>query len=150
MPRGVLIAQLLLPVHPSEKPIVESRGRVLIVEDDDDIRNMYAMWLEDSGFDVIEARDGAEGVFRAVEQRPQAVLMDVAMPRMDGLEATRRLRSFPATANLPILIVSAYATRHDRERAFDAGANEFLAKPCDLEVVVSRLREYARERGSGG
>ena len=124
---------------------VSSLGRVLVVEDDDDIRKVYALWLEESGFEVIEARNGAEGVLRAVDQQPEAVLMDVAMPHMDGVEATRRLRSDPATAQMPILILSAYATPPDRERALAAGADEFLVKPCDLELVVSRLRHYVLE-----
>jgi CheY-like chemotaxis protein len=124
---------------------VSSLGRVLVVEDDDDIRKVYALWLEESGFEVIEARNGAEGVLRAVDQQPEAVLMDVAMPHMDGVEATRRLRSDPATAQMPILILSAYATQPDRERALAAGADEFLVKPCDLELVASRLRHYVVE-----
>jgi CheY-like chemotaxis protein len=119
-----------------------SLGRVLVVEDEDDIRTLYAVWLEESGFDVIEAHDGAEGISRAADQQPKAILMDVAMPRMNGLEATRRLRSDQATAQIPILIISAHTGVTEREGAFAAGADEFLGKPCDLELLTSRIRHY--------
>lgn len=120
-------------------------GRILVVEDEDDIRMLFAVWLEQSGFDVIEAHDGAEGISCAITLQPKAILMDVAMPRMNGLEATRRLRMDESTAQIPILVVSAHTSALDRERAFEAGADEFLGKPCDLELVTSRLRYYVTQ-----
>jgi two-component system, cell cycle response regulator DivK len=122
---------------------MSARPVVLVVEDDWDTRSMYAQCLESWGFDVLQARDGAEGVQCALSLHPHVVLMDVAMPRMDGLEATRWLRNDPATTHLPIVIVSAYTTAQDRARAMAAGADEFLSKPCDLDLVASRLRHYA-------
>lgn len=120
-----------------------ARPRVLLVEDDIDTRHMYARWLGCEGFDVSEAADGAEGVRCAQAVQPDVVLMDVAMPRMDGLEATRRLKRDPSTANVPVVILSALTTPKDRQRAFDAGANDFLGKPCDPDVVAQRLRQYS-------
>lgn len=116
---------------------------VLVVEDETEIREMLAYLLEMSGFAVLQARDGAEGVERAVSAHPHAILMDVAMPRMNGLQATRILRAQSATAEIPIVICSAHTSLQDRERALAAGANEFVSKPCDLDFVVSRLRHYA-------
>lgn len=113
------------------------------MEDDPDTRHMYAVCLDVMGFDVSEARDGLEGVRCAQTIHPNVVLMDVAMPRMDGLEATRQLKSNPDTASLPVVILSAFTTTHDRQRAFEAGAAEFLAKPCDPQTVASRLRKYS-------
>jgi CheY-like chemotaxis protein len=104
---------------------------------------MYAHWLETYGFDVAEATNGLEGVETAIRVHPAVVLMDVAMPKLDGLEATRRLRRHPHTAAVPIVILSAYASRQDRERALAAGADEFLSKPCDLDVVAQRLQHYS-------
>lgn len=116
---------------------------VLVVDDETDIREMLAYLLQISGFAVLQARDGAEAVERAVSAHPHAILMDVAMPHMTGLEATRILRAGSRTAEIPIVILSAYTSAQDRERALAAGANEFVSKPCDLDFVVSRLRHYA-------
>jgi CheY-like chemotaxis protein len=77
---------------------------------------------------------------------PDVVLMDVAMPRMDGLEATRRLKQDPTTAGVPVVIISALTTPHDRQRAFEAGAVDFLGKPCDPDVVAARVRRYSGSR----
>jgi CheY-like chemotaxis protein len=104
---------------------------------------MYATCLDVLGFDVSEARDGLEGVRCAHAVHPDIVLMDVAMPRMDGLEATRRLKSDPETAAVPIVILSAFTTQQDRQRALEAGAAEFVAKPCDPEALAQRLRRYS-------
>jgi CheY-like chemotaxis protein len=120
-----------------------NRTLVLVVEDDTDTRHMYAHWLATYGFDVAEARNGLEGIETALRMHPDVVLMDVAMPRMDGLEATRRLRRNPDTAGVPIVILSAYSTLQDRERAFAAGASDFLSKPCDLDAVAERLQHYS-------
>lgn len=120
-----------------------SRPSVLVVEDDPDTRHMYATCLDVLGFDVSEARDGLEGVRCAQAVHPDVVLMDVAMPRMDGLEATRRLKNNPDTASVPVVIVSAFTTRQDRERALEAGAAEFVPKPCDPEALAMRLRKYS-------
>jgi CheY-like chemotaxis protein len=106
---------------------------------------MYAMSLDFFGFDVREARDGLEGLHCARSIHPDVVLMDVAMPRMDGLEATRRLKNDPETASVPIVIISAFTTAQDRQRALDAGAAEFLGKPCDPETLADRLRRYSNE-----
>lgn len=119
------------------------RPSVLVVEDDPDTRHMYAFCLNVLGFDVSEARDGLEGVRRAEAVHPDVVLMDVAMPRMDGLEATRRLKDNPETAAVPVVIVSAFTTEQDRRRAIEAGAAEFLAKPCDPETLAEHLRHYS-------
>jgi CheY-like chemotaxis protein len=120
-----------------------SRPSVLVVEDDPDTRHMYATCLDVLGFDVSEARDGLEGVRCAQAVHPDVVLMDVAMPRMDGLEATRRLKNNPDTASVPVVIVSAFTTRQDREQALQAGAAEFVPKPCDPEALAMRLRKYS-------
>lgn len=122
---------------------MSDRALVLVVEDDTDTRHMYAQWLQTFGFAVAEARNGLEGIETAERIHPAVVLMDVAMPKMDGIEATRRLRRNPHTAEVPIVILSAYSTHQDRERALAAGADDFLAKPCDLDLVARRLQHYS-------
>ena len=120
------------------------RPKVLLVEDDRDTRHMYAMWLEAIGFDVHEAGDGVEGVRSTQNWHPDVVLMDLAMPRMDGFEATRTIKQNPATSSVPVVILSAFSSARDRQRALEAGAAEFLGKPCDLDLVASRVRHYSR------
>jgi two-component system, cell cycle response regulator DivK len=125
--------------------ILRARPIVLVVDDDQDTRDLYAHCLTLCGFAVEQARDGAEGIERAICVRPDVVLMDLAMPRMDGWTATVRLRNEPRTAHLPIIILSAHASDRDRERLLAAGASEFLSKPCDLDVLASRLRHYSAD-----
>jgi CheY-like chemotaxis protein len=115
---------------------------VLLVEDDEDTRQMYAQWLELFGFQIRMARDGLEALAAVAASPPDAIVMDLAMPRMDGLEATRRLKSNPATAGVPILVLTAFAAPGECERALRAGADDFLAKPCEPDALLLRLRQH--------
>lgn len=115
---------------------------VLLVEDDEDTRQMYAQWLELYGFRIRTARDGLEALAAAAAAVPDAIVMDLAMPRMDGFEATRRLKNNPATAAVPILVLTAFAAPGECERALKAGADDFLAKPCEPDALLLRLRQY--------
>lgn len=115
---------------------------VLLVEDDDDTRQMYAHWLELFGFTIRVARDGLEALAAAAASVPDAIVMDLAMPRMDGFEATRRLKSDPATAAVPILVLTAFTAPGECERALKAGADDFLAKPCEPDALLLRLRRH--------
>jgi DNA-binding response OmpR family regulator len=117
-------------------------ARVLLVEDDEDTRQMYTQFLEFFGFEIQGARDGLEALQRAAVAPPDAIVMDLAMPRLDGFEATRRLKSNPATARIPVLVLTAFGSSADRARAFQAGADDFLTKPCELDTLASRLEEH--------
>ena len=124
-----------------------TRPVVLLVEDDDDTRRMYAGCRELLGLSVREARDGREGVQRARELNPDVILMDIAMPRMNGLEATKLIRSDPAIAEIPVVVLTALTRPGDMERAFESGADDFLTKPCEPETVASRLLKHIHRRG---
>lgn len=119
--------------------------KVLYVEDNDD--NVYVLEkrLTRAGFEVIVARDGAEGVARARAERPDVVLMDLSLPVLDGWEATRRLKAAPETRGIPVIALSANAMAGDRERALAAGCDDFDTKPVDLARLLGKIRTLASE-----
>lgn len=111
---------------------------VLVVDDSADARELYGECLESSGFRVLTAVDGEEGVRLARAEWPAAIVMDLAMPRMDGWEAIRALRADPITAEIPIVAVSAFAFGREPTAARDIGADLCLSKPC-LPPQVARV-----------
>ena len=111
---------------------------VLVVDDSQDARLLYSAYLEGCGYRVLTAEDGEEAVRTAKSEWPAAIVMDLAMPRVDGCEAIRRLRADPMTADIPIVAVSAYAFGREPLRAREAGADMCLAKPC-LPPQVARV-----------
>jgi two-component system cell cycle response regulator DivK len=111
---------------------------VLVVDDSADARALYGEYLEYCGFRVATASDGQEGIDAAHAQEPDVILMDLAMPRMNGWEAIRRLRADPLTAATPIVAISAHAFGVGPVRARDAGADVCLSKPC-LPPQVARV-----------
>ena len=116
--------------------------RILLVEDD--VRNLFALTsiFEPRGAVLDVARNGVEALARIVEHEPDLVLMDVMMPEMDGLEATRRIRAMPDLVDLPIIALTAKAMRDDQERCLAAGASDYLAKPIDVEKLLSLVRVW--------
>jgi CheY-like chemotaxis protein len=113
-------------------------AKVLVVDDSPDARALYGEYLEFCGFRVETAADGEEAVEKARRDRPAVILMDLSMPKMDGWEAIRCLRADPAMAEVPIVVLSAYAFGDEPERAQKAGADLCLTKPC-LPSQVGRV-----------
>lgn len=116
-----------------------SEKRVLLVEDNDDNRTIYATILMHRGYAVVEAPNGLEGVQQAQAHHPDLIIMDISLPIMDGLEATRRIRSNPRTSDIPVLAVTAHARDSDRENALRAGCNDYLAKPVEPRRLVEQV-----------
>ena len=114
---------------------------VLLVEDHEDNRVVYRTILEYEGYRVLEARDGAEGIATARRELPDLILMDVAIPRVDGLEATRRLKADPVTSSIPIVAVTAKAMAADRAKCLAAGCDGYLAKPVRPVTIVDEVRK---------
>ncbi len=115
---------------------------ILVVDDFDDTRLMMRLWLERRGYKVIEASDGVQAFEVARRESPDLIIMDIEMPEMDGLAATRRIRSEEHLAVVPIVAVSAYGAEHWRERAIEAGCNEYVSTPFDpaqLEELLKSL-----------
>ena len=113
---------------------------VLVVDDSADARAMYGEYLRFAGFRVVTAGDGQEALQVAHTEWPAVIVMDLAMPRMDGWEAIKRLREDPMTADIPIIALSAYAFGDAPERARDAGADLCLSKPCLPPQVARSVR----------
>jgi signal transduction histidine kinase len=130
------------PAHP-EKPCVDLAGlSVLFAEDDPDILASYAVQMELVGCKVVKVTNGLEAVNQALSRPFDVILLDVRMPILDGLEATRSLRQ--NGLKVPIIALSAYAMAEDRQRCLDAGCNEHIAKPIDLDQFLVRLAAYRR------
>lgn len=120
----------------------DDAATVLLVEDTEDNRQMMRTLLEMSGFRVVEAINGKEAVEVASQVRPQVILMDLSLPFIDGLTATRQIRSLPGLSKVPIIAVSAHDTADFHTDALDAGCNAYVTKPIDypeLEDIVNRL-----------
>ena len=124
--------------------------KVLYVEDNEDNVYMLKMRLELlEDFEVLTAEDGENGCAMALSERPDIILMDLEMPRVDGWEATRRLKDDPRTRDIPIIALSAHALAGEREKALAAGCDEFDTKPIEFERLVATLRRVLAARGGG-
>ncbi|MFD5285200.1 response regulator [Streptomyces rubrogriseus] len=123
-------------------------GRILVVDDNKVIRQLIRVNLELEGFEVVTAGDGAECLEVVHQVRPDAVTLDVVMPRLDGLRTAARLRADPRTRDLPIAIVSA-CTQYEVDAGFAAGADVFLSKPFEPAELVGLVRQLVERKGSG-
>ncbi|WNG24649.1 response regulator [Cystobacter fuscus] len=118
----------------------ESAPLILIVDDYQDAREMYAEYLEFSGFRVIEARNGLEAVEKAMEFRPAVILMDLSLPVMDGWEATRRLKGDARTKAIPVVALTGHALDGHSREAQDAGCDSYVTKPCLPDALLREVR----------
>lgn len=116
-----------------------SKPVVLVVDDMEDNRDLFTMVLARGGYAVHIAVDGHDGVERARQLRPSVIVMDLAMPKVDGFEATERIRALPELAGVRIIAVTAYSDAASVERARAAGCDEVLAKPCPPAVLLERV-----------
>ena len=114
--------------------------KILYVEDNEDNVYMLKRRLERAGFEVLVAPDGEQGLAMAHDQRPDLILMDLSLPVMDGWEATRRLKGSEATRSIPVIALSAHAMPGDREKALEAGCDEYDAKPVKLPSLLAKIR----------
>jgi len=124
--------------------------RILYVEDNDD--NVYVMRgrLPRLGFEVVVAVDGEQGVAMAETEAPDLILMDLRLPGIDGWEATRRIKAAPATRAIPVIALSAHAMAGDREKALEAGCDDYDTKPVDFPKLVEKIQTIlARGRKHG-
>jgi len=124
------------------------RPRVLLVDDYPDAREMYAEYLEFSGFEVVEAENGMEALQRAVESSPDIILMDLSLPVMDGWEATRRLKADKRTAQIPVVALTGHALAGISEGAKKAGCDAFVTKPCLPEDLVKEIKKILDAPGA--
>ena len=112
---------------------------ILLVEDNAENRDMLSRRLIRRGYSISFANDGVEAVASARETEPHLILMDLSLPVMDGWEATRRLKGDERTARIPIIALTAHAMSGDREKALEAGADDYDTKPVDLETLLAKI-----------
>jgi CheY-like chemotaxis protein len=118
-----------------------SKPLVLLVDDNDDIRDMMRLILEDGGFSVIEAANGMQAVEKAASDPPSVILMDIAMPLMDGIEAAQEIRSRDGLGYVPIIAVTAHG-REYHDKAMEVGFNEVMQKPIDVFSLNSAINRW--------
>jgi two-component system, cell cycle response regulator DivK len=121
---------------------------VLVVEDDPETRRFYTDTLAYEGFAIDQAHNGNQALTKALETAPDLVLMDIAVPGIDGIELCRRLRADARTRHVPVLAVTGYDDRHYPDRVMLAGANHVLIKPCDPVVLVAEARRLLASTAS--
>ena len=120
--------------------------RILVVEDQDDLRAILRDFLTASGYDVVEAVDGGEGVAKAQSERPDLILMDIQLPILDGYETTRQIRADPNLKTTPIIAVSSYAMKGDEEKARASGCDHYVTKPYSPIQLLRHIRGFLGDK----
>jgi CheY-like chemotaxis protein len=113
---------------------------ILVVDDFDDTRLLLRTWLQKKGYQIVEAENGNQAVSQAESMRPDLIIMDVEMPELDGLSATRKIRALPHAKTLPIVAVSAYGADQFRKEALAAGCNEYVSTPFEPDELEKLIR----------
>ncbi|MEW6210165.1 MAG: response regulator [Acidobacteriota bacterium] len=114
-------------------------AKILLVEDNEMNRDMLSRRLERRGYQVVMAIDGSEGVEMAASQSPDLILMDMSLPVIDGWEATRRIKSDERTKSIPVIALTAHAMSGDREKALEAGCDDYDIKPIELPRLLAKI-----------
>ena len=120
-------------------PVGNDTPTILIVEDNEDNRRIYSTILTYTGYRVLEATDGERGIALAIAELPDLILMDVAIPKINGWDATRQLKANPVTMGIPIIALTAHALASDREKAMSVGCDGYIAKPAEPRAVVAEV-----------
>lgn len=123
------------------------KQRILVVEDQEDNRRIMRDLLASAGYHVIEAVSGVEGVEKAASEKPDLILMDLQLPTIDGLEATRRIKAEPALRETPVIAVTSYALSGDNEKAVAAGCDGYFSKPVSPRRLLAKIRTILPKLG---
>jgi len=118
--------------------------KIMVVDDEDDMRKIISKRLKDAGYEIIQAKNGREALVYAFKEAPGLIVMDVMMPEMDGIEATRKLRENLQTAAIPIIMLTAKHDKHSELEGIDAGADDYIAKPFDGDKLIARIKMLLR------
>ena len=121
-------------------------AKILIVEDNPHNMKVVMMTLRPHGYTLLEAKNGEEALDMAVREQPDLIMMDMQLPKMSGLEAVRRLRDMPAFKHVPIIAVTAYAMKGDRERFIETGCNTYLSKPINTRELPGVIAEMLSQQ----
>jgi two-component system cell cycle response regulator DivK len=118
--------------------------RILVVEDQEDNRKIVRDLVTASGYELVEAATGEEGLEVAARERPDLILMDIQLPGIDGYEVTRRIKANPQLRQIPIIAVTSYALSGDDKKAFAAGCDGYVTKPFSPRLLLAKIREYLK------
>ncbi|RYG62611.1 response regulator [bacterium] len=124
-------------------------SKILLVEDNEMNRDMLSRRLRRRGYEVVIAVDGEEGILSAQTEAPNLILMDMSLPILDGWEATRRLKSDPQTHGIPVIALTAHAMSSDRQKALEAGCDDYDTKPIELEGLLEKIEALLRQSPRG-
>jgi CheY-like chemotaxis protein len=124
--------------------------KVLVVEDNDESRDGLARHLQRRGYEVVLAVDGRQGVDAARAELPDLILMDMSLPVLDGWEATRQLKAAPQTRGIPVIALTAHAMAGDRERALEAGCDDYETKPIEFPRLLAKIMSLSQKQTSPG
>ena len=116
--------------------------KILVVEDNENNLYMMKFLLEENGYQVVEARDGVEGVKMAAIEKPDLILMDMQLPLLNGYEATKQIKANEEITNIPIIAVTSYAMVGDREKTLKVGCNGYIEKPITPETFLAEIEQY--------
>ena len=133
------------------------KEKILIVEDNPQNMRLMKMVLSAKGYTLLKATDGKEALDKAMRERPDLILMDIQLPKLNGLEVTRKLRETPAFSNIPIIALTAYAMKGDKQRFIDGGCDAYLSKPINThelpgviaQMLLTRQKDNTYTKGNG-
>jgi CheY-like chemotaxis protein len=124
--------------------------KILLVEDNEESRDALSRHLRRKGYEILLAVDGREGVELARAEAPDLILMDMSLPGLDGWEATRQLKAAPPTRGIPVIALTAHAMAGDREKALEAGCDDYDTKPVDFARLLAKIEALLREKDGRG
>lgn len=130
----------------SEEVDKASSPKILVVEDNQDNREMVVKVLKFNGYQVVEAVDGEEAIEKARTEYPDLILLDIFLPKMDGYEATRRLKGDTSLRNIPIIALTAHAMKGSMEEALAAGCDGYISKPIDVRELPKQIQHFLKPR----
>ena len=124
--------------------------RVLLIEDNEESRDGLSRYLRRKGYEVITAVDGRQGLDLAGAEAPDLIILDMSLPVLDGWEATRQLKGTPTTSGIPIIALTAHAMAGDRERALEAGCDDYDSKPVEFARLLTKIKSLLEKTGPKG
>jgi two-component system cell cycle response regulator DivK len=120
--------------------------KILVVDDNQDGRELVVKILKNRGYQMIEAVDGEEALEKAIAECPDLILMDISIPKIDGYEVTRRLKSQVKFKDTPIIALTAHAMKGDKEKAMEAGCDGYISKPIDIHELPDQIKSYLKNK----
>ncbi len=120
--------------------------KILVVDDNQDSRELVVKILKNRGYQMIEAVDGEDALEKAMAEKPDLILMDISIPKLDGYEVTRMLKSQVKFKDTPIIALTAHAMKGDREKALEAGCEGYISKPIDIHELPDQIKSYLKEK----